>query len=568
MNSYKVFFKRILLLVVSATILFFINGVQKNIDESITENNLRDTGTIENAPPIVAFTTVVLGAFRGVAANLLWLRSKNLMEEGSYFEMVQISKWIQQLQPKFTGALGYLGWNMAYNISVTESRFVDRWRWVNAGVDLLRKAIAANPKDPDLYHELGWIFQHKIGATMDDAQQYYKNQIAKEMYNVLGEVRPDWDKWATLPNTFAKLEDHYKNSDPVYKALEQAGYKNFKELYEAFTKDGIGKLPEKFTAVYTDKDKLKYLDQCMRVIWLKKKYVLDCKIIAEINHKYGAFDWRLPESQALYWGYEGLKVAPEGKHANSERLVIQGLRDSWRRGALLTIQEGENAYFNFGPNFSVLDAVKKEYLKAKDNYDARSFDVGYFNFLKDAIVMLDTYGYSKQAREYYLELRRVAKRTGTTFDDNRLLFLLPMNQWVEKILEEDMDSANPTQAGNLISGFILNAFRYLLAGDMETAVAIEAKAKHLYLYYKKKNEGVNRNFLPPYSQIRGNIARRAMANATPEMSKRLKGLLMDLDAENKRKSEEKIKKNIEKLEKIKKEKLEQKKYGTGGNIFN
>ena len=563
MNSYKKLFKRILLLIVSAVILFCINGVQRNIETSIVKNDLRDSGKIDNAPPIVAFTTVVLGAFRGVAANLLWLRAKTLQEEGSYFEMVQISTWIQQLQPKFTGALGYLGWNMAYNISVTESRFVDRWRWINSGLTLLRRALASNPKDPNLYHELGWIFQHKIGATMDDAQQYYKNKIAREMYNVLGEVRPNWDEWAKLPNTIDKLKLHYKKNDLVYKALEDSGFNSFKKLYLAFIEDNKGKIPEKFTKYYTDKEKLKYLDQCLRVIWLKNNYVLDCKEIVAINKKYGLLDWRLPESQALYWGYTGLKVSPEGKHANSERLIIQGLRDSFRRGALLAIKEGENSYFYFGPNFSVIDAVKAEYLKAKDSYDARSFDVGYYNFLKDAIVLLYTYGHYNKARVYYKELKRVDKTTGVTFEDNRILHLVPMGEYVKRQLEDDIERATPTQAGNIVLGMMQNVFKYLLAGQIDTAVALEVQAKNLYLKYKKKNEDVYRNFLPPYSKWRAVLAKRMLQNLPQDLAARFKYLLLDL---NKANDDFKKKPNpdaIKDLEKLEKDKLKENTFGSG-----
>ena len=559
MNSYKKLFKRVLLLVVSGVILLCINGVQKKIEKNITANELRDSGTIENAPPIVAFTTVVLGAFRGVAANLLWLRAKTLQEKGSYFEMVQISTWIQQLQPKFTGALGYLGWNMAYNISVTESRFEDRWRWINSGINLLRKALASNPKDPNLYYELGWIFQHKIGGTMDKAQQYYKNQIAKEMYGVLGQVRPDWEKWAKMPNTLEALKLHYSKNDLIFKALNKSGFASFRNLYLEFIEDNKGKIPEKFAQIYKDKEKLKYLDQALRVIWLKNKYQLDCREIVEINKKYGLLDWRLPESQALYWGYTGLKVSPKGKHANSERLIIQGLGDTYRRGALLAIKDGENANFYFGPNFSVIDAVKNEYLKAKNTYKARSFDVGYFNFLKKAMVLLNTYGYKAKAREYYNEIKRMDKK-----NYRKDIFLsLPMDKYVAMQLRKNIDDATPTQAGNIVLGMMSRVFTYLRAGQIDTAVALEIQAKNLYLRYKKKS--VDRNYLPPYSEWRAALAKRIMENIKPEQRRQFQLLLLDLNKVNSSKAKD-VKDSMKKLEQIRRDKLREKAFGSGVGI--
>ncbi len=41
---------------------------------------------LENTPPLLAFTTVALGGFRGVLTDVLWLRAARLQEEGKYFD--------------------------------------------------------------------------------------------------------------------------------------------------------------------------------------------------------------------------------------------------------------------------------------------------------------------------------------------------------------------------------------------------------------------------------------------------------------------------------------------------
>ena len=85
----------------SATVL-----VQKRLDTIVKEDKLVDEGNIEGLPPMVAFTTVALGGFRGILADMLWLRTNGLQQQGKYFEMVQLASWITKLQPKFTGATG------------------------------------------------------------------------------------------------------------------------------------------------------------------------------------------------------------------------------------------------------------------------------------------------------------------------------------------------------------------------------------------------------------------------------------------------------------------------------
>ena len=171
MNGKKPFF---LIVLLAGAILLCCNVfVQSRLDESIKKNKLIDEQFVEGAPPLVAFTTVALGGFRGIIADFLWFRAMALQDEGKYFEMVQLASWIMKLQPKSTATAAYLGWNMAYNISVTYSMPEDRWRWVNKGIDLYHEALQYNPNDPVLYKELGWIYQHKLGNILDDAQRYY-----------------------------------------------------------------------------------------------------------------------------------------------------------------------------------------------------------------------------------------------------------------------------------------------------------------------------------------------------------------------------------------------------------
>ena len=87
-----------------AVLLTATTLVQKRLDAIVKQDKLVDEASIEGLPPMVAFTTVALGGFRGVLADMLWLRMNGLQQQGKYFEMVQLASWITKLQPKFTGA--------------------------------------------------------------------------------------------------------------------------------------------------------------------------------------------------------------------------------------------------------------------------------------------------------------------------------------------------------------------------------------------------------------------------------------------------------------------------------
>ncbi len=85
---------------------------------------------IDNAPPIVVFSTVILGGFRGIIADVLWLRISYLQEQGRIFELVQLADWVTKLEPRNTEIWAFHAWNMAYNVSVMMQDDADRWRWV------------------------------------------------------------------------------------------------------------------------------------------------------------------------------------------------------------------------------------------------------------------------------------------------------------------------------------------------------------------------------------------------------------------------------------------------------
>ena len=179
--------KKILLLLLAAALLFGSGQVQKSLNRDRDQLGLTRAETLENAPPLLAFTTVALGGFRGLISNYLWIRANDLQLDDKFFEAAQLADWITDLEPHFTQVWLFQAWNMAYNISVKFKDFPDRWRWVERGIELLRDdGLRYNPNDILIYRELAWFFQHKMGQNLDDANLYYKQQWAREMTPFFG----------------------------------------------------------------------------------------------------------------------------------------------------------------------------------------------------------------------------------------------------------------------------------------------------------------------------------------------------------------------------------------------
>src|SRR5580765_489839 len=125
--------KKILLLGAAVVLLFSVSRIQNSLNSDRDKLGLTRIQPLENAPPVLAFTTVALGGFRGLISNALWIRASDLQDEDKFFEMAQLADWITKLEPTFVQVWLVQAWNMAYNISVKFKDYPDRWRWVKRG---------------------------------------------------------------------------------------------------------------------------------------------------------------------------------------------------------------------------------------------------------------------------------------------------------------------------------------------------------------------------------------------------------------------------------------------------
>ena len=479
--------KYFLSLIIAIPLLFAISYVQMRINHIKERDHLTDTTIIKNAPPAVAFVTVALGSFRGILADILWLRTISLQDEGKYFEMVQLASWITKLQPRFTGGTAYLAWNMAYNISVTCSSFEDRWRWVRKGIELLRdEALPYNPGDPILYKELGWIYQHKIGNMMDDANQYYKNRLALEMMEVFGKAEADWDALAKAPKSEAELGKVLKLDNDFWNALatptknKEKAYKNMEEIEKDFRM--FGKLPERVKKAlkYKEND-ISLLDNYLRAKWLREKYKLDPIIVNELNKKYGKLDWRLPEAHAIYWATQGIKHDASGGPINQfcDRMINQSLRDAFMGGKMIMADPNNPETFLETPNLELAESALKAYRSAYERQKDKSFRDGMQNFMKDIVIMLYTFGKYKKAEHFYKMLQK--EKPG----DPKLK--TDLDHYVMREWKADAREASIKQAEAIIGSRIYAAYYLDACGENEAANAHMKLAEGLYKIYKNEH---------------------------------------------------------------------------------
>lgn len=418
---------------------------------------------LENAPPVLAFTTKALGGFRGLIANALWIRASELQENGKYFEMVQLADWITKLEPKLTTVWVHLAWNMAYNISVKFNDPHDRWLWVKRGTELLRdEALKYNPKEPNLYRELAWFYQHKMGHYLDDAHQLYKVEWAREMRALFGDARPDFERLIN-PQTPEEVERARK---------------------------------------------------------LREYYKLDPELMKRVDEKYGPLEWRLPESHAIYWAVKGLEETAgqtlrKDEFIGLRRVIFQSLQLAFMRGRLIYPDKSGNE-FVYGPNLHVIDEANDAFLEMADLEPDKRDNIlnAHKNYLGMVIYHLYTHNRRPAAQEWFNELRKrypnaitVAGKPVENLDDYAL-----------SRVAEDVGETDPNRVKTIIMGAFETAFlNYALADDEAEAVAVnhENFARRLWQRYmteiSRYEKNIQRVGLPPVSLIREEVLKTVLS---------------------------------------------------------
>lgn len=451
-------FKKGFLLLLAGVLLLGVSRLQIGLNRDRERLGLTRVEPLENAPPLLAFTTVALGGFRGLIANALWIRATELQDEDKFFEMAQLADWITKLEPHFVQVWLVQAWNLAYNISVKCKDFDDRWRWVQRGIALLRdEGLRYNPNAVLLYRELAWFFQHKMGQNLDDANMTYKQEWLKAMSEVFGKMREA----------------------------------NFDELINPQTDD-----------------------QRARAKLLREKFKLDPVFMKQVDETYGPLEWRLPEAHAIYWAALGLERARENPTRVSRddliqlrRVIYQSMHLSAQRGRLVANPFDER--FDFGPNLAIIPRTNFAYEQAmkEDAENREHISRAHRNFLRSAVKDLYLHNRLTDAASWYQYL-------GTHYPDKNILdgntnsrpSQITLDEYVMGSVQVDINETDQKLIQSTLEAFAARAFVSLVLGEHDQAAGFRQLARKVWSTYMSKIEGSeSRIGLRPIEEIEDKV---------------------------------------------------------------
>ncbi len=457
---------------------------------------------VENAPPLVAFTTVALGGFRGIVADILWVRASDLQEKGKYFELVQLADWITKLEPRYAQVWTFQGWNLAYNVSVMFNAPEDRWRWVRHGIELLRdEGLKYNPGDPDVLYQLGWIFQHKIGQDMDDAHQFYKQSWAREMMRLFDGPAPDYAAMAAAPKSTDELLARPGARELVRK-IEAAGR-------DPYSLDMLGtNLPPAVAGLLAGDPAAGDLKAYVRRHALSHIYKMDPAVMKEVDAAYGPLDWRLSQAQAIYWAWLSKKYARKKfTSVQADRMMFQSMVEAFRQGRLFV--SPTTGRLMPTANLDLVPRVRKVYEDAiAEHPDEDTIKTAHKNFLRETVETLYMFHHVKEAQELFNDLKK--RYPDAENSGNLDAFILA--KFTADAGADIMKSATSSEAIRLIEAHFYQAEIWRMMGDEDRAGGMAAKAMVFYNRFRADHtdpEWWGRVGIPDPSDLRKSARERA-----------------------------------------------------------
>lgn len=211
-------------LVVALTALLLSGLVQRHVEARRKESALTWSETDKHALE-VGF--LALGGFRGILADVLWLRAIGHQDSARYYELKLLGDMILKLQPTFTQVHAFQAYNMSYNLAYRAETCEDKWYWMRAGISTLEKGLERNSKNYSLWFELGYQYFDRLGDTKMGDCAAYRDRELPQLKDLSEEQRTrvflgekDW-KGGAPPNEHLRFAAYYfwramkTGNDPV-----------------------------------------------------------------------------------------------------------------------------------------------------------------------------------------------------------------------------------------------------------------------------------------------------------------------------------------------------------------
>jgi hypothetical protein len=322
-------------------------------------------------PPSFQLLSTLLGSFRSLLVDFLWIRAESLQRGGRYFAAAELARWITALQSRVESGWSFQAWNLGVNVpSVLPEE--DRWPYVRSAIELLwKEGLRANPGSLALHYEIAWLWEYKVGGDLDPAGPRYRAEVRRMVRDTLGP--PPWDVAA-----FAQAHELLPLLRTAVEPAAEAGDLDTDPLRVA-------------------------LDRALRAEAWERTFGLEFTVVRDAVGRYGDFDLGSPQSFVVLWAGRGLGMLEPGTvrldALSLWRMRFRALRTLFRRGW-----------------FHLADRIDADYRELIDvvavdpahGGQAALFEEDRVAFLRAAVPILYVNGWRRTAAVLFRRLRGLA----------------------------------------------------------------------------------------------------------------------------------------------------------------
>ncbi|MDD3926478.1 MAG: peptidylprolyl isomerase [bacterium] len=223
------------LYLLALVVVFIVTALVKN---NIETDRTRYDMLPENLSPSDQILGGMVGAFREITADYLWVTMDSFFHSGDWQRLVPTITLVARLDPKFIQVWSVGAWHFGYNISVPATDIKVKEQMIRQGDEFLAKGIEYNPDIYDLHFELGWnrfdrqldyqraLPEFEAAYAIKDHPHYVRHMIAHTLER-LGRIEESKKLWkeciaegdcAPAFGNYSRLvKGEYRTGVPQYK---------------------------------------------------------------------------------------------------------------------------------------------------------------------------------------------------------------------------------------------------------------------------------------------------------------------------------------------------------------
>ena len=266
-------------------------------------------------------------------------------------------------------------WDVAYNLTANISSLESRWQLLQVAISKLRdEGLEEFPNDPLIQRELAWLFLQRLGLR-----------------KVGGESSPE------QVTGFRRETGREADPDQVY----------FRYQWAKLMEQAVGSAHPDYASLLNPKTPAEQ----RKAQRLQEQFKLDPGLMKSVDEQHGPFDWRLPETHAVYWCCRALKAKQPRDKGDAEslpRMLWQSLLASYQHGKLAGAASPTE--MRLERNLDLVPKVNAccdQRIAVEKPEPREHVRRAHRNFLRDAILAFDDAGRQAEAVQWYDRLAKI-----------------------------------------------------------------------------------------------------------------------------------------------------------------